>query len=205
MSTSRMKVLNTAAQLLNVWLVMRLVDRVTGVRAAGMVAALLWLVNSALGLAMSWTSAYNQILWPCFLLAACHSVPVASPMPAAGSPAVPGIEEALAVPFADALAQRHARLEHLVDQQRRIVCEALGIVAADVERSQRLVDASEIADEVVRGLNRRQRPAMCRGEMGHEIAGRELFGQDALLPLRATVRFGPTPPANAAGGVSSAN
>lgn len=62
-----------ATQLLNLWLVMRLVDRVTGVRAAGILAALLWLVNSALGLAMSWTSAYNQLLWPCFLLAACHA------------------------------------------------------------------------------------------------------------------------------------
>lgn len=40
----------------------------------------------------------TSLLGSSFLLAACHSVPVASPMPAAGSPAVPGIEEALAVP-----------------------------------------------------------------------------------------------------------
>jgi hypothetical protein len=60
-------------QLLNLWMVMRLVERMTGSLAGGVAAALLWIVNSALGLAMSWSSAFNQILWPCFLLAGCHA------------------------------------------------------------------------------------------------------------------------------------
>lgn len=60
-------------QLLNLWMAMRLVERVTGSRAGGFCAALLWIVNSTLALAMSWTSAYNQILWPCLLLAGCHA------------------------------------------------------------------------------------------------------------------------------------
>ncbi len=60
-------------QLLNLWMIQRLVERITGSRAAGFLAPLLWIVNSALALAMSWSSAYNQILWPCFLLAGCHA------------------------------------------------------------------------------------------------------------------------------------
>ncbi|MBI2689942.1 MAG: hypothetical protein HYX27_26865 [Acidobacteria bacterium] len=62
-----------ATQFLNLWLVIRLVERVTGSKAAGFLSALLWIVNSALALAMSWSSAYNQIMWPCFMLAACHA------------------------------------------------------------------------------------------------------------------------------------
>ena len=62
-----------ATQLLNIWLVIRLVERMTGSRAAGAAAALLWIVNSALALALSWSSAFNQILWPCFLLAGCNA------------------------------------------------------------------------------------------------------------------------------------
>jgi len=60
-------------QLLNLWMAMRLVERMTGSRAGGLAAAILWIVNSALALAMSWSSAFNQILWPCFLLAGCHA------------------------------------------------------------------------------------------------------------------------------------
>jgi len=67
------RILAFATQLLNLWLVLRLVERVTGSRWGGVAAALLWLVNSSLARAMSWSSAYNQILWPCFLLAACHA------------------------------------------------------------------------------------------------------------------------------------
>ncbi|MFN0101379.1 MAG: hypothetical protein ACKV2U_04730 [Bryobacteraceae bacterium] len=62
-----------SVQMLNVWLVMRLVERMTGSRAGGAVSAVLWIVNSALALALSWSSAFNQILWPCFLLAGCHA------------------------------------------------------------------------------------------------------------------------------------
>ena len=67
------RVVAFATQLLNVWMAMRLVERMSGSRVAGWMAALLWIVNSALALAMSWSSAYNQILWPCFLLAGCHA------------------------------------------------------------------------------------------------------------------------------------
>jgi len=62
-----------SVQLLNLWMVQRLVERVTGERAAGVVTALLWTVNSALALAMSWSSAFNQLLWPCLMLAGCHA------------------------------------------------------------------------------------------------------------------------------------
>lgn len=62
-----------ATQLLNLWLVLRLVQRVSGSLAAGVAAALLWTANSSLALAMSWSSAYNQILWPCFMLGACNA------------------------------------------------------------------------------------------------------------------------------------
>lgn len=67
------RVVAFAVQILNLWLAARLVERMTGSRLAGAAAALLWIVNSALALAMSWTSAFNQILWPCFLLASCHA------------------------------------------------------------------------------------------------------------------------------------
>jgi hypothetical protein len=59
-------------QLLNLWLILRLVERVTGSRAGGVAAAMLWTLHSTLALAMSWSSAYNQLLWPCFLLGALH-------------------------------------------------------------------------------------------------------------------------------------
>lgn len=62
-----------SVQLWNLWLAQRLVERVTGERAAGVVAVLLWTVNSALALAMSWSSAFNQLLWPCLMLGACHA------------------------------------------------------------------------------------------------------------------------------------
>ena len=62
-----------SVQLLNLWLVQRLVERVTGERAGGTLAAVLWTVNSALALAMSWSSAFNQLLWPCLMLAGCHA------------------------------------------------------------------------------------------------------------------------------------
>lgn len=61
-----------ATQLLNLWLILRLVEKLTGSRTAGAITAVVWIVNGALVRAMTWSSAYNQILWPCFLLAACH-------------------------------------------------------------------------------------------------------------------------------------
>jgi hypothetical protein len=67
------RVVAFATQLLNLWLILRLVERVTGSRWGGVAAGVIWVVNSALASAMSWTSAYNQILWPCLLLSACHA------------------------------------------------------------------------------------------------------------------------------------
>lgn len=61
-----------ATQLGNLWLLNRLVERWTGSPWAGMWTALFWVANSALAQSMSWTSAFNQVLWPCFLLAALH-------------------------------------------------------------------------------------------------------------------------------------
>jgi len=61
-----------ATHLGNLWMVMRLSQRVTGSLAAGAIAALAWTANSALGQAMSWSSAYNQILWPAFVLGGLH-------------------------------------------------------------------------------------------------------------------------------------
>jgi len=67
------RLLAFATQLLNLWLALRLVERVSGARLAAALTPLVWIVNSALALAMSWSSAYNQILWPCFLLSAAHA------------------------------------------------------------------------------------------------------------------------------------
>lgn len=47
-----------------------MVARITGSRAAGFWAALLWIANSALVTAMTWSSAYSQVLCGAFLLAA---------------------------------------------------------------------------------------------------------------------------------------
>jgi hypothetical protein len=59
-------------QFVNLALVASLTRRLTRSRAAGLLAALLWTANSSLGLAMSWTSAYNQILCAFFLLLSFH-------------------------------------------------------------------------------------------------------------------------------------
>jgi hypothetical protein len=67
------RVVAFATQLVNIWLAMRLVEKMTGSRLSGVLAAAVWIANSSLALAMSWSSAYNQILWPCFLLAGCHA------------------------------------------------------------------------------------------------------------------------------------
>jgi hypothetical protein len=67
------RVVAFSVQLVNVWLALRLVERMTGSRTGGVAAAMLWIVNSSLATALSWSSAFNQILWPCFLLAGCHA------------------------------------------------------------------------------------------------------------------------------------
>jgi len=55
-------------QILNVLLVMLVTRRLTKSDLAGFLAPLLWLSNIALIIPMSWTSAYNQIQYPTFLL-----------------------------------------------------------------------------------------------------------------------------------------
>ncbi len=57
-------------QCANLTLVAAITRRLTGSRAAGLWAAILWLVHGSLVLAMVWTSVYNQILCAFFLLSA---------------------------------------------------------------------------------------------------------------------------------------
>ncbi len=57
-----------ATQIANLVLAGSIAHRLTGSRGAGFLAPVLWTANGALALAMSWTSAYNQILCAFFLL-----------------------------------------------------------------------------------------------------------------------------------------
>ena len=57
-------------QFADLMLIGAIVRRLTGSRAAGFWAAILWTANSALATAMSWSSAYNVILCAFFLLLA---------------------------------------------------------------------------------------------------------------------------------------
>jgi hypothetical protein len=59
-------------QFANLALVQSIGSRLTGMRAAGFCAALLWLVNGALYEPLGWASAYNQLLCGFFLLLAFH-------------------------------------------------------------------------------------------------------------------------------------
>ena len=59
-------------QLANLVLLGLLVRRVTGSRLAAFLAPALWAVNGGLAMAMSWTSAYNQVLCGTFLLLALY-------------------------------------------------------------------------------------------------------------------------------------
>lgn len=57
-------------QFANLLLLCSVTWRLTRSRAAGFLAPILWMVNSALAAAMSWTSSYNQVLCAFFLLLA---------------------------------------------------------------------------------------------------------------------------------------
>ncbi|MEO8131396.1 MAG: hypothetical protein ABI822_30150, partial [Bryobacteraceae bacterium] len=57
-------------QFANLVLLSSVAWRLTKSRAAGFLAPILWMVNSALSAAMSWTSSYNQVLCAFFILAA---------------------------------------------------------------------------------------------------------------------------------------
>lgn len=61
-------------QFANLALISSITWRLTGSRAAGFWAPILWVSNSALTTAMAWCSAYNQILCGFFLLAAFRSL-----------------------------------------------------------------------------------------------------------------------------------
>ncbi len=56
----------------NLVLLAAIVSRLTASRLAGFSAAIFWAGNSALGVAMSWTSSYNQVLCAFFLLLAFY-------------------------------------------------------------------------------------------------------------------------------------
>jgi hypothetical protein len=58
-----------ATQFANLALLASIAWRLTGWRMAGFLAPLLWVANGNLGVAMSWTSAYNQVLCAFFILA----------------------------------------------------------------------------------------------------------------------------------------
>lgn len=58
-----------ATQFANLALLASIAWRLTGWRMAGLLAPLLWVVNGNLAVAMSWTSAYNQVLCAFFILA----------------------------------------------------------------------------------------------------------------------------------------
>ncbi|HOL71787.1 MAG TPA: hypothetical protein PKW45_10100 [Bryobacteraceae bacterium] len=59
-------------QFANLILLGALVERVSKSRAAGFLAAMFWALNGGLAMAMSWTSAYNQVLCGFFMLLALN-------------------------------------------------------------------------------------------------------------------------------------
>lgn len=62
------RVLVFATQIVNLWLLVAVTNRLTRNRLAGLVAASLWGVHHGLASSMTWTSAYNQVLCAFFLL-----------------------------------------------------------------------------------------------------------------------------------------
>jgi len=61
-----------ATQFANLVLVSSIVIRLTGSRLAGFLAPVFWTANGVLAVALSWTSAYNQVLCAFFLLLSLH-------------------------------------------------------------------------------------------------------------------------------------
>jgi hypothetical protein len=61
-----------ATQIANLTLVTAMGDRLTGRRGAGLAAAVLWTLHSAMTEPLGWASAYNQVLAAFFLLAAFY-------------------------------------------------------------------------------------------------------------------------------------
>lgn len=61
-----------ATQLVNLALLGAIARRITGSMMAGVAAPLFWAVNASLGVPLSWTSAYNQVLCATFILTAFY-------------------------------------------------------------------------------------------------------------------------------------
>jgi len=61
-----------ATQFANLALVASIGARITGMRAAGFWAAILWIVNGSLVEPLGWACTYNQVMCGCFLLLAFH-------------------------------------------------------------------------------------------------------------------------------------
>ncbi|MBK7927015.1 MAG: hypothetical protein IPJ98_05790 [Bryobacterales bacterium] len=66
------RILVFSTQLLNLGLLIAITRRLTGSWLAAALAPLFWTANAALGLPLSWTSSYNQVLCAFFLLAAFY-------------------------------------------------------------------------------------------------------------------------------------
>lgn len=66
------RILVFSTQLLNLGLLLAITRRLTGSWLAAALAPLFWTANAALGLPLSWTSSYNQVLCAFFLLAAFY-------------------------------------------------------------------------------------------------------------------------------------
>jgi hypothetical protein len=61
-----------STQFANIWLLMRVTERLTASRLAASLAPILWSANAGLALAVGWTSAYNEIACAFFLLLSFH-------------------------------------------------------------------------------------------------------------------------------------
>ena len=59
-----------ATQFVNLLLLSKLTQKLTGSAIAGAAASLLWVCNSNLYIPMAWSAAYNQLMCACFLLSA---------------------------------------------------------------------------------------------------------------------------------------
>ena len=59
-------------QFVNIFLLIRIAQRLTGSNTAGPVAAMLWTANAGLALALGWSSAYNEIAFAFFVLLAFY-------------------------------------------------------------------------------------------------------------------------------------
>ena len=64
------KIVTFLTQLANIALLIQITRRITGSQAAGFLAAILWIANAGLALALGWSSAYNEIAFAFVILLA---------------------------------------------------------------------------------------------------------------------------------------